>query len=79
MYDPPHLLKNMQNNLKKSRFVVNGEEVKWMYVEQFYNFDRQNAVRIAPKLTAKLIDLWLFAPLPVKHAAEVLSHMATAD
>ena len=78
IYDPPHLLKNIRNNLKKNGFVVNGKEVKWIYIEQFYNFDRQNAVRIAPKLTAKHIDLPPFAPLRVKYAVQVLSHTVAA-
>ena len=29
IYDPPHLLKNIQNNLKKTDFEINGKIVGW--------------------------------------------------
>ena len=74
VYDPPHLLKNVRNNLRKHGFLVNGEEVSWEHIRHFYNFDKKNPIRVAPKLTAKHMDLPPFAALRVKYAAQVLSH-----
>jgi glycosyltransferase involved in cell wall biosynthesis len=73
LYDPPHLLKNVRNNLKKSGFTSNGKLVSWHYIEQFFNFDKCCRVRMAPKLTEKHINLPPFAALRVKFAAQVLS------
>ena len=51
MYDPPHLLKSIRNNMKHTGFSVDGQEVKWEHIEEFYRFDRINQVHIAPRLT----------------------------
>lgn len=53
MYDPPQLLKNVRSNLKKSGFIVNNTEVKWCYIEQLYEDDKKNPVRMAPKQLLK--------------------------
>ncbi|KAK7497615.1 hypothetical protein BaRGS_00011255 [Batillaria attramentaria] len=78
LYDPPHLLKNVRNNLKKSAFMINGKQVSWTYIQQFYHFDQRNSVRMAPKLTDKHITLPPFSTLSVSMAAQVLSHSVAA-
>ena len=78
LYDPPHLLKSIRNNLKKHGFSVNGVHVLWKYIEQFYQADSKLPIRMAPKLTSRHIDLPPFAPLRVKLATEVLSHSVAA-
>ena len=78
MLDPPHLLKNTRNNLKKTGFMVDGQLVKWDYIERFYYTDCKNSVRMAPKLSQKHIDLPPFSPLRVKLATQVLSHSVAA-
>ena len=40
LYDPPHLWKNILNNLKKTDFEINGKIVSWQYTADFYNFDK---------------------------------------
>ncbi len=35
MYDPPHLLKNIRNNLKKHGFVVDDKAVSWTHIAEF--------------------------------------------
>ena len=37
LYDPPHLLKNIWNNLKKTDFEINGKIVIWQYIVDFYD------------------------------------------
>ena len=78
MYDPPHLLKNVRNNFKKSGYVVGSKKVLWQHIEDFYIGDSQLPIRMAPKLTRKHIDLPMFATLRVKLAAQVLSHSVAA-
>ena len=78
LYDPPHLLKNMRNNLKKSGFVDDGALVSWSHIEAFFHFDKQNAVRIAPRLTEKHLTLPHFSKMSVRLAAQTLSHSVAA-
>ena len=78
IYDPPHLLKNIRNNLKNNGFIVDNEIVSWNHIQEFYNQDTKLPVRMAPKLTKKHIDLPPFSTLRVKYAAQVLSHSVYA-
>ena len=78
IYDPPHLLKNVWNNLKKGDLNVNGNLVSWQHVVDFYYFDKSHEIRMAPKLTDKHIDLSPFMSTRVNLAAQVLSHSVAA-
>ena len=78
MYDPPHLLKSVRNNLVKHDFLVEGNLVSWKYVTDFYNRDSQLQIRMAPKLTKKHIELPPFSAMRVCLAAEALSHTVAA-
>ena len=37
LYDPPYLLKNIWNNLKKTDFEINAKIVSWQYIVDFYD------------------------------------------
>ena len=74
MYDPPHLLKNVRNNLHKHGFLVDGRPVEWKFVREFHAADSSKPTRMAPKLTRRHLDLPPFSTLRVKLAAQVLSH-----
>ncbi|KAK7457998.1 hypothetical protein BaRGS_00039119 [Batillaria attramentaria] len=78
MFDPPHLLKNVRNNLKNTGFTVEDEEVSWEHVVEFYKFDKMNPVRMAPRLRERHISLPAFSTLRVRYAAQVLSHSVAA-
>ena len=78
IYDPPHLLKNVRNNFVKHGFIVNKQPVEWRYVTQFYEFNKANLIRMAPKLQDKHIALPPFSAMRVNLAAQVLSHSVAA-
>ena len=78
IYDPPHLLKNVRNNLKKGDLNVNGNLVSWQHVVDFYYFDKSHEIQMAPKLTDKHIDLPPFMSMRMNLAAQVLSHSVEA-
>ncbi|GFN82568.1 transposable element p transposase [Plakobranchus ocellatus] len=78
VFDPPHLIKNVRNNLKKYGFTVSGEIVSWSHIEEFYKQDSATPIRFATKLTKKHITLPPFANLSVKLATQVLSHTVAA-
>ena len=74
MYDPPHLVKNIRNNLKRHGFTVDGKKVQWNFIQQFYDADRSKPTRLAPRLTRRHLELPPFSTLRVKLATQVLSH-----
>lgn len=78
MYDPPHLIKSIRNNLKNHGFVVNGKDVLWQHLRDFYDADSSQAVRLAPRLTRMHLDLPPFAPLRVCFATQIISHSVAA-
>ena len=78
LYDPPHLLKNIRNNFKRHVFLWKGNEIKWKYVSDFYDFDKGNKIRLAPKLTDAHIEVPPFKTMRVNLAAQVLSHSVAA-
>ena len=49
-YDPPHLLKNVRNNLKKADLRIDEGVVNWQHIVDFYNFDKCQPIQMAPKL-----------------------------
>ena len=42
MYDTPHLLKSVRNNLIRHDVVINGQSISWKYIEEFYAKDKAN-------------------------------------
>lgn len=78
MYDPPHLVKNVRNNLKKHGLTVSGKDIMWQHIKDFFDKDSSKAIRMAPKLTPLHFSLKMFAALSVKKATQVLSHSVAA-
>ena len=77
-YDPPHLLKNVRNNLKRADLQVGDNMVSWQHIFDFYNFDRMQMIQMAQKLKDKNIELPPFANMRVDLSAQVLSHSFAA-
>ena len=77
-YDPPHLIKNVRNNLLKYSFNLNEGSAKWKDIEEFYEVDKKFPYRMAPKLTEHHIHLPAFGKLKVSRAVQVLSHSVAA-
>jgi DNA transposase THAP9 len=74
MFDPPHLLKSIRNNLQKYSLVFGGNKVaSWADIESFFKLDQQQRFRLAPRLTPKHIELPAFSKMKVKLAAQVIS------
>jgi hypothetical protein len=61
MPDPPHLLKNLQNNMinKDVHFQLNGEPMvaKWAHCRELHKLDRVHPVKSVPKWTDMHFDL----------------------
>ena len=78
IYDPPHLLKSVRNNLMKYNFEFGKNVAKWKDITTFFNKDQKLPTRLAPKLTEKHLNPNGFSKMKVKLAAQVLSHSVAA-
>jgi hypothetical protein len=74
MHDPPHLIKNVRNNLLTCDFIVDGKTVSFKHIENLYELESKNVLRFVPKLTKGHIQLTNFKKMNVKLATQVLSH-----
>ncbi|XP_055584969.1 uncharacterized protein LOC129737836 [Uranotaenia lowii] len=72
-YDAPHLIKSARNALKKTNAVSNGKIASFRHVELLYEVDVNSAIRLAPKLLDKNINLPPFASMNVALATRTLS------
>ena len=77
-YDPPHLLKNVRNNLKKGDLQFDDEKVCWKCIVDFFKFDKSQPIWMASKLKEKHIELPPFQAMHVNLVAQVLSHSVAA-
>jgi hypothetical protein len=57
MYDPPHLMKNLRNNLLTYDFLVADKVVSFDHVVKLFELDSGNVLRCVPKLTRGHIEL----------------------
>lgn len=81
LFDPPHLLKCMRNNLliKNLKFIdKNGIErlAKWEHIIKFYELDKNEAVigdRFSPKLTDAHVYVDKMKKMKVSFAAQIFS------
>lgn len=74
MFDPPHLLKSLRNNLSKYDFTVNNQAVSWKYVVELYKRDQLEKIKLVPKLSDAHVFLPAFSKMKVKLATQVFSH-----
>ncbi len=80
MFDPPHLIKCLRNNLIRHDFNVNGNIIRWQHIADFYDRDSKQSLKLAPKLTDKHLNLPPFAAMRVglRLAAQIFSHSVAA-
>jgi len=78
MFDPPHLLKATRNNFFNYRFKSENKIAEKIYLKQFYDIDKSQVHRLAPKLTDIHINPNSFQKMRVKYAAHVFSHTVVA-
>lgn len=80
MYDTPHLIKNIRNNLLNGNYILkNGETVKFSIIEQAYNIDKSaRLARYMPKLTDNHLYPGPFQKMSCFLAFQVLSNTVWA-
>lgn len=82
LYDPPHLLKGIRNNLleKNLKYTIENEEktAKWEHIKQLYNENpAYKGIRLMPKLTESHVDP-TNTKMKVKFASQVFSRMVSS-
>ncbi|GBO01349.1 Transposable element P transposase, partial [Araneus ventricosus] len=87
MYDPPHLLKSVRNNLKNHGIFFEDKvaSVKlrtcfadWSHIQKLYELDSKKKICACRKLTKRHIEVSGLKNMNVKLAAQVLSHSVAA-
>ena len=84
LFDPPHLLKCIRNNLldKKLQFTFNGEKTRkvadWNHVIQSYQLDSDRPLRLMPKLTNQHVMPKEIKKMKVSACTQVFSHTVSA-
>ena len=78
LYDTPHLIEAVRNNLINYNFHFNGKVASWTDVKVLYERDSTLSIRYCPKLTDKHINPNGFTKMKVKYATHALSHTVTA-
>lgn len=73
LYDPPHLIKSARNALYKNNAVFNNKIASFGHVKELFDIDSSSALRLAPKLKQKSIELPPFATMNVALATRTLS------
>lgn len=78
IYDPPHLMKGIRNNLitKNLEYVLDGQKrtAKWAHLETLYKrAPRYKGLRLVPKLTARHVIPKLIPKMRVKYCTQVFS------
>lgn len=84
LYDPPHLLKGVRNNLltKNLKFEINGEikTAKWHHLELLMKENpAYKGIRLVPKITENHIDGKKISKMKVKYAAQVFSQTVASN
>lgn len=79
MFDPPHLMKCVRNNLMKYTIKFDEYVAQWKDIKAFYDKDRELSIRAAPKLTDRHICPNNFEKMKVKYATQILSHTVAAS
>lgn len=79
MYDTPHLMKSVRNNLEKHNISFDkNKTATWDVIKNCYEIDKKQRFRLVPKLTDNHIYLPQFTRMKVKYATQVFSKSLAA-
>lgn len=73
MYDTPHLMKSVRNNLLTKDLNYNNKIVSFDDLRKFYEIDSQRNPRLAPKFDRKCLIEGTFDKMNVSYVAHVFS------
>ncbi|CAG5048305.1 unnamed protein product [Parnassius apollo] len=73
IFDAPHLIKNVRNNLMQYDFHFGDSIAKYDHIVKFYNQDIRKSLRLVPKLNNSHIKPTNFEKMKVCYATQLLS------
>ncbi|XP_044740044.1 uncharacterized protein LOC123301372 [Chrysoperla carnea] len=74
IYDPPHLLKSIRNNLFKKHFKYDGGYARWSVLEKIFSLSKESPLHLIPKITERhLYNISNGDKMSVSLAAQVFS------
>lgn len=74
MYDPPHLIKSLRNNLMKYNLLWRQYIAKWTYIQSLYFQQAKFRVNLIPKITQRhIVFRNSFSKMKVKLATQIFS------
>ncbi len=77
--DVPHVIKNTRNCLERNNIETSTGLAKWDVIKTFFESDKKQKLKLAPKLSNRHFRLGLFgAKMKVKYATQVLSASVAA-
>ncbi|CAG4957376.1 unnamed protein product [Colias eurytheme] len=78
IFDVPHIMKNLRNNLLTNNFIWDGKEVSFKDVVNLYNIDKNNKSKSIKKITPSHLNPNSFEKMKVKLATQVFSQSVSA-
>jgi hypothetical protein len=79
LFDVPHLLKSIRNNLVSADFLYNSEKISFDVIRKTYEIDHASKTgRALLKISEKHLNPNAFQKMSVRLAAQVLSHSVAA-
>jgi hypothetical protein len=73
IYDVPHLIKSMRNNLRKYDLVWEGKIVSWRHIKTAVESPHPVRVRMLPKIGYHHLNVNNFNAMKVKYATQIFS------
>lgn len=74
IFDPPHLIKSMRNNVMKKTLKYKGGYVYWTVLEKVFKLSRARPLNLIPKISEKHFDMSShFSKMKVSLATQVFS------
>lgn len=79
IYDPPHLIKGLRNNMLNKNLMFEGKLTKWDDILDVYNNDcKLGDIRMLPKLTDQHVIPEKIKKMKVKNCTQVFSERVAA-
>jgi hypothetical protein len=80
IFDVPHLVKNVRNNLRRHDIKTDTESViSWKHIEKLYDVDSSNSIRLTHKLKKAHLNPIGQQSMRVRLATQVFSHSVAAS
>lgn len=78
IFDVPHLIKCVRNNLLVKDFKLDDKVISWKHVESLYSQQKEKRLKMIPRVTEKHLHPNNFQKMRVEYAAQIFSYSVYA-